>query len=77
MHYYYYYYNYYNPKSGSHYKEPRRSLPLCRNDIESIEKHYVCKIRILIEHTPRSTEMPEGRPYRYFCSVGPLPVSFG
>ena len=39
-------YNYYKPKSGLCYKDPRDALPLCRNDIESVEKHYVCKIRL-------------------------------
>ena len=34
---------YSKPKSGSYYTDPHGSLPLCRNDIESVEKHYVCK----------------------------------
>ena len=41
---------------------PHGALPLCRNDIEPVEKHHVCKkkIRILIENTPRITAMLEG-----------------
>ena len=34
---------YSKPKYGSYCMDPRGSLPLCKNDIESVEKHYVCK----------------------------------
>ena len=43
--------------------DPRRSLPLSRSDIESHEKHYVCKNPYL--NRKHSTEHGNARRYRY------------
>ena len=64
---------YSKPKSGSYYKDPRGSLPLCRNDIESVEKHYVCKNSYF--NRKYSTEHGNAGRYRYFCRVSPQPIS--
>ena len=49
------------------------SLPSCRKDIVSQEKHYVCKN--LYFNRKYSTEHDNARRCRYFCSVGPQPIS--